>query len=586
MQPGQVALRLRPHLGLAFHLLVVWFCTSCGGSKARPPECEQSAFCRDSDCDTICDATEGAENRDTDRDGTPDYLDLDSDGDGISDSEEAGDDDLRTDPIDRNEDGKPDYLDKHYPLDAGKHRDASFYDAGSDAASSDASDMHMRDAQTAPMCATYVASGCMPAEADGCNGLDDDCDGNIDEGLFCGCKRGEVRRCFAGPASARGVGACADGEQVCTGDEFPQWGPCRSGHTAEPELCDGLDNDCNGCVDDLAGCTAQLHCPGPNDPRTPDAQPYVPYVLDAARFYTGDDVKSYQWQISGSPCDRMFSRIDPSATSTSGKLSFNLKRADQREAEALFALSGSYDVTLRVLTSHGELSCGFTVHVRAPGLRVELCWDKTGPVAGKAHDAVDLDLHLAKAGSTPKFFGADDCYWETCRGDRTPWNYTDTTPIQRCSGASAQNYATYAFLGYCPNPRLDADNRLDANSASKYVTENISLDAPAPGDRFRVMVHYNTNVSADALGDDAGVAPAIETHPIVNVYCDGDLRGSFGGVPEQLGDLEEVGLSYPGQMWRVADIVSATGTCSVNPLVPPKVGFGYWVSGFDASYGD
>jgi hypothetical protein len=118
------------------------------------------------------------------------------------------------------------------------------------------------------------------------------------------------------------------------------------------------------------------------------------------------------------------------------------------------------------------------------------------------------------------------------------------------------------------------------------VTENASLDVPTPGDRFRVMVHYNTSVSADALDDDAGVAPAVEAHPIVNVYCDGDLRGSFGGVPEQLGDPEEVGLSYPGQTWRVADIVSAAGTCTVNPLVPPKVGFGYWVTGFDASYGD
>jgi hypothetical protein len=351
-------------------------------------------------------------------------------------------------------------------------------------------------------------------------------------------------------------------------------------------MCDGLDNDCNGCVDDLAGCAAELHCPGPGDPRTPDAQPYVPYTLDAARFYPGDDVLAYQWQIGGSPCDRMFAAIDPSATQSSGKLSFNLTRADQRQAQALFTLSGSYEVTLRVLTSHGELSCGFTVHVRAPGLRVELCWDKTGPAARSARDAVDLDLHLAKAGSTAEFFSGTDCYWETCRGAATLWNYAKTTPIQSCSGASAQNYQTYALLGYCPNPRLDADNRLDANSASKYVTENISLDVPKPGDRFRVMVHYGTNLSADALGDDAGVLPAVETHPIVNVYCNGELRGSFGGVPEQLGDPEEVGLSSPGAMWRVADIVSADGTCTVNPLVPPKVGFGYWVSGFDESYGD
>ncbi|HKU38108.1 MAG TPA: hypothetical protein VJR89_08175, partial [Polyangiales bacterium] len=556
-----------------------------GGGEAEAPRCDQGTICRDSDCDTICDATEGGDDRDTDRDGKPDYLDTDSDGDGILDKEEAGDDDRSTDPIDRNRDGIPDYLDKHYPLDAGKYRDAST--AGTDAAPSDAGEPAVVDAQTGGgMCSTFIASGCALAEAEGCNGLDDDCDGKIDEGSFCSCRRGEVRRCFAGPANARGVGACEDGRQVCSGDEFPQWGACQAGHAAQAETCNGLDDDCNGCIDDLADCTPQLRCPGPDDPRTPDAQPYVPYVLDASKFYTGEDVLAYEWRIEGSPCDRLFERVDPSAHQSSGKLSFNVANADKRQAQALFTLSGRYAVTLRVTTARGELSCGFSLHVRTPGVRVELCWDKTGPSAAAAQNRVDLDLHLAKSGSTSAFFGQDDCYWETCRGAETPWTYAPTQPVERCSGTIAQNYATYSLLGYCPNPRLDADNRLDSKSAAKYVTENISLDAPVPGDRFRVMVHYSTNTLADALDEDAGTPPSIETHPIVNVYCDGELRGSFGGVPEQLGDLEEVGLSYPGQMWRVADIVSADGTCTVNPLVAPKVGLGYWVSGFDASYGD
>ncbi len=66
----------------------------------------------DADGDTIRDEDEGRrDERDTDGDGTPDYLDTDSDGDGITDSIEAGDDRVDTPPRDSDGDGTPDYLD-------------------------------------------------------------------------------------------------------------------------------------------------------------------------------------------------------------------------------------------------------------------------------------------------------------------------------------------------------------------------------------------------------------------------------------------------------------------------------------------
>ena len=71
----------------------------------------------DSDGDGIPDAIEAGDQDlttppiDTDKDGTPDFRDLDSDGDGIPDSCEAGDTDPATAPIDTDGDGIPDYLD-------------------------------------------------------------------------------------------------------------------------------------------------------------------------------------------------------------------------------------------------------------------------------------------------------------------------------------------------------------------------------------------------------------------------------------------------------------------------------------------
>ncbi len=66
----------------------------------------------DEDGDTISDFDENRTiDRDTDGDGTPDYMDSDSDGDGISDEDEAGDTDVRTPPVDSDGDGTPDFRD-------------------------------------------------------------------------------------------------------------------------------------------------------------------------------------------------------------------------------------------------------------------------------------------------------------------------------------------------------------------------------------------------------------------------------------------------------------------------------------------
>ena len=61
----------------------------------------------DSDEDGIPDDIEGT--GDLDGDDTPDYLDTDVDGDGVSDADEVGDDPLN--PVDTDKDGEPDYRD-------------------------------------------------------------------------------------------------------------------------------------------------------------------------------------------------------------------------------------------------------------------------------------------------------------------------------------------------------------------------------------------------------------------------------------------------------------------------------------------
>lgn len=66
----------------------------------------------DTDGDNISDQDEGRQAEyDSDKDGTPDYLDTDSDNDCIEDKAEAGDTDLYTEARDNDGDGSPDYRD-------------------------------------------------------------------------------------------------------------------------------------------------------------------------------------------------------------------------------------------------------------------------------------------------------------------------------------------------------------------------------------------------------------------------------------------------------------------------------------------
>jgi len=85
-----------------------------------------------------------------------------------------------------------------------------------------------------------------------CDGKDNDCDNDVDEN--CPCIEGQTQSCYSGPDGTQGVGPCSAGQQVC--DVSGMWGPCVGEvKPKSKELCNLVDDDCNGMADDMGTTT-------------------------------------------------------------------------------------------------------------------------------------------------------------------------------------------------------------------------------------------------------------------------------------------------------------------------------------------
>ena len=81
-----------------------------------------------------------------------------------------------------------------------------------------------------------VCIGAVEPGIEYCNGLDDDCNGKVDDNAVDAI----------GSCGHATIGACQSGIKVCNAGAIS----CSGGIEPKPETCNGIDDDCNGQVDD------------------------------------------------------------------------------------------------------------------------------------------------------------------------------------------------------------------------------------------------------------------------------------------------------------------------------------------------
>lgn len=86
-----------------------------------------------------------------------------------------------------------------------------------------------------------------------CDGKDNNCNGQVDEG--CDCTDGMSEACYSGAVGTEGVGVCNAGVKTCSGG---QWSLCVGEVLPQPEDCKTpQDDDCDGSA---PACPGEVTC--------------------------------------------------------------------------------------------------------------------------------------------------------------------------------------------------------------------------------------------------------------------------------------------------------------------------------------
>jgi hypothetical protein len=160
-----------------------------------------------------------------------------------------------------------------------------------------------RDGNPAPGPWSAPLSSCTGGE-EVCDGRDNNCSGVVDD---------RAASCYTGPAATRGVGACRDGIERCS-NSAPT--PCLGEVRPLTEICDGLDNDCDGTVDE-GFASAEYFVDGDWDGYGSAS------AGSACAALTDDQLRELSWRRLGDDCDDRNDAVNPGAAEVCNGLDDN-----------------------------------------------------------------------------------------------------------------------------------------------------------------------------------------------------------------------------------------------------------------------
>ncbi len=264
-----------------------------------------------------------------------------------------------------------------------------------------------------------------PGAIELCDGpmLDENCSGVANEG--CSCTAGAMRSCPQ-------PGACAAGQQSCVSGA---WGTCSI--TPVPEACNGIDDNCDGAVDE--GLSSTCYADSDDDTFAPPGASSQ-QCSDASRTAVGGCPSGYTNRNpapGASDCDDFSNVRNPLAAETCNGIDDDC--------------DGMIDETLLV-TCYADTDGDTYAAAGAPG--TTHCPDANRPVVGgcpvgltnRAPTAGNIDCADSAAGVNPSIVETCNNVDDNCNG-----TIDETLRVTCYPDTDADSYApTSASVTYCP----------------------------------------------------------------------------------------------------------------------------------------
>jgi hypothetical protein len=381
--------------------------------------------------------------------------------------------------------------------------------------------------------------------------------------------------------------------------------PCGT-ECVDEELCDGvhegLDDNCNGQVDEGCPCTpGQATDCFKGDPSYRTAPGCFPGTMRCSEFGQWGSCDGGAHAVGDNPCQEGSLEGCHPINAVPFQV-VNLKEgtgifSDGADSESWTVecpadvspcpgvsgaspaddfqplQSGEYSVTYTKTVGDEQESCTYPLYVGARGLRVELTWNFAA--------GTDLDLHMLQPGVPgPVDSGgtAVDCAWDNCTiddfasnsgpewfplnappGEPVAWYLDPVQELNSCYYAPREVGQDWSNLGRgCHNPRLDLDNiscstsATDPNDDAFCAPENTNIDFPPRDQWTRIgVVHYSGSTQ----------------QPTLKIFCDGALKAVLG--PEGYNAPVTISSGFPKQVWVAADVAFVEDACSSECIVQP-----------------